>query len=79
MSAPEPGKKAAMSTETGDHSTCAQQLRDGMDGIDVTVSAAVPLIVGPYTTEPFACPHGTLFWIEPTSEQVAKWRAEEAG
>ena len=62
-----------------DHSTCAGQLRDSMaeEDIEVTVSTAPPLIRTEYTTDPFICPHGQPYWIEPTGEQIAKWRREK--
>lgn len=40
-------------------------------GIDVHVCTVPPLVAGPYTTDPFVCPHGTAYWIEPTGEQIA--------
>ena len=55
---------------------CADQLRTGMHPTEITVSTEPPLIDGPYTTAGFRCPHGTTYWIEPTSEQIAKWRSE---
>ena len=67
-----------MSAPVKPHETCAGQLREGMAPIEVTVSTAPPLVAGPYTTEPFTCPHGTTYWIEPTGEQVAQWRREGA-
>jgi hypothetical protein len=65
-------------SKTQDHSGCAGQLRDGMAALDteVTVSTEPPLIRGTYTVTPFTCPHGQPYWIEPTGEQIAKWRAE---
>lgn len=56
-----------------DHSTCAQSLRDEMAGVEITISTSKPLVVGPYTTDGFTCPHGTTYWIEPTGEQIAAW------
>lgn len=57
---------------------CSAVLRDGMVdmSVEATVSAAPPLIVTPYTTEAFICPHGVRYWLEPTSEQVAQWTAD---
>lgn len=57
---------------------CAAELRDGMRelGTDVTVSTSEPLVPGPYTTEPFMCPHGVTYWVEPTGEQIAEWVRE---
>lgn len=42
-------------------------------GTEITVSTAAPLVVGPYPTETFTCPHGARYWIAPTREQVAQW------
>lgn len=64
-----------MSANPGDHADCADLLRREAAelGLEVTVSARPPVVRGPYTTEPFACPHGTAYWIEPTGEQIARW------
>lgn len=58
-----------------DHAGCPDILRGASSelGVDVTVSAEPPLIRGPYTTHPYRCPHGSLYWIEPTGEQLAAW------
>ena len=63
---------------TAGHASCPEVLRSGMTdlGVEVTVSAAPPLVAGPYTTEGFRCPHGTAYWIEPTGEQIARWAEE---
>lgn len=55
------------------HAACADFLKTKAAGVglDVHVSTVPPLVAGPYTTEPFVCPHGTAFWIEPTGEQIA--------
>lgn len=57
------------------HLQCARELRDRMAviGADITVSEQPPIVTGPYTVEPFVCPHGVTFWIEPTGEQIAQW------
>lgn len=54
---------------------CGQLLIDNMAamGTEVTVSTAPPIIHGPYTVDPFRCPHGVTYWIEPTGEQIAAW------
>jgi hypothetical protein len=54
---------------------CAEELTGGMRdlGTEVTVSTVAPVVAGPYTTEPFTCPHGVAYWIEPTGEQIAAW------
>jgi hypothetical protein len=58
-----------------DHEGCSAELRDRMAamGIEVTVSTAPPIVPGDYVTDPFVCPHGTSFWLEPTGEQIAEW------
>lgn len=65
-------------------SECAEFLRSTMAagtsaqaGCEITVSTARPIIVGPYGVNGYTCPHGVEYWIEPTSEQIAKWA--EAG
>lgn len=57
------------------HRDCRAFLRDQMaaQGVEVVVSTAPPLIRTPYTTDGMVCPHGTPFWLEPTSEQIAAW------
>lgn len=59
-----------------DHQGCLDVLRDGMAPVEITISTAPPIVAGPYTTEPFTCPHGVTYWIEPTGEQIAQWVAE---
>jgi hypothetical protein len=62
-------------------SACADVLRDGMAaiaaadgrGCEVTVSTAPPLVANPYGIKQYECPHGTTYWIEPTSEQMMEW------
>jgi len=58
-----------------DHTACAQYIRDFFagEGIDATVSTAPPIVATPYTEPGMRCPHGTTFWFEPTSEQIAQW------
>jgi hypothetical protein len=58
---------------------CAEVLVGGMRdlGTEVTASTAAPAVAGPYTTEPFICPHGVAYWIEPTGEQIAEWARDE--
>ena len=59
-------------------SVCARVLIAGMamQGVEVTVSTAPPLVRSRYT-ERFPCPHGVTYWMEPTGEQYAAWA--EAG
>jgi hypothetical protein len=57
------------------HAGCRDYLRQEMAklGCEVTVSTAPPLIETPHRTEGCKCPHGTTYWIHPTSEQIAQW------
>jgi hypothetical protein len=57
------------------HENCRQVLKNmsAARGIEVTVSTEPPIICTPYTTDAFICPHGTRYWMEPTSEQIAEW------
>ena len=66
--------------EKRDHSTCADVLREVMAsrGVEITVSTEPPLVRNPYVTDPYSCPHKVLFWIEPTSEQIARWVKDAA-
>jgi hypothetical protein len=54
---------------------CAHVLITNMAamGAEVTVSTAPPIVHGRYTVDPFRCPHGVTYWIEPTGEQIAAW------
>lgn len=60
------------------HEQCRDDLSAGMArlGIDVVVSTAPPIIVGPLPAQGYTCPHGTEYWIEPTGEQRAQWRRD---
>lgn len=57
---------------------CRRVLVDGMAkrGIEVTVSTAPVLTVTPYDPSPITCPHGTTFWMQPTNEQIIRWRED---
>lgn len=61
-----------------DHKDCPGSLRANAarKGLDITVSTAPPLVAGPYTTKSLICPHGTIYWFEPTGEQIAEWVRE---
>ena len=71
-----------------DHDGCRDILRQalamacagaGIPGADLNISTAPPLVSAPpgqWQPMSCTCPHGTEFWIEPTGEQRAKWRAE---
>lgn len=62
---------------------CAQYIKDAMaaigeergDRCEVHVSTAAPLVQGPYETPGYECPHGTVYWVAPTGEQIADWAA----
>lgn len=64
-----------MTTPKPDHATCSRELIDRMAamGVEINVSELPPLVAGPYTTDPFICPHKVTYWIEPTGEQIAAW------
>lgn len=66
-----------MSVEPGptDHTGCREFLRRraAANGLDVTVSTAPPIVIGPYPPEGYKCPHGIQLWMEPTGEQIAEW------
>ena len=61
-----------------DHEGCREEVRSGMAdlGIEVTVSTAEPIIVGRYQAYGHICPHGTTYWVKPTSEQIAQWHRD---
>jgi hypothetical protein len=60
---------------------CRDLLKQQMaaKGIEVTISTAPPIIVSPYEEACFTCPHGTTYWMEPTSGQVAAWARDGGG
>ncbi|WP_409186693.1 hypothetical protein F9C11_21630 [Amycolatopsis sp. VS8301801F10] len=66
--------------ESANHKDCRQFLIDGMAklGVDATVSTEPPIVQSPYGENSFICPHGTRFWLEPTSEQIAQWAKDGA-
>lgn len=57
------------------HAECRQYVVAMMRwiGTDGHASTEPPIIQTPYTKPPFICPHGTRFWVEPTSDQIAQW------
>lgn len=57
------------------HAECAEYLRKTMAelGSEVTVSTLPPLVKTPYDHGGMVCPHGTTYYFEPTSEQIAAW------
>ena len=56
---------------------CADQLRDRMarNGCLVQISTDRSDLTGPYICRPYRCTHGTTYWVTPTEEQGALWRA----
>jgi NAD-dependent dihydropyrimidine dehydrogenase PreA subunit len=81
---PDSGRATSNHAAGIDHD-CAEQLRQSMRdlGEDATVSTERPVVATPYTYVDgricaFTCPHGVTFYLEPTSEQIAQWAAEEA-
>lgn len=64
--------------EAHDVEACRNVVRSAMAdlGVEVTVSTAPPIIDTPYDSSPMICPHGTTFYLAPTSEQIAKWAAD---
>jgi hypothetical protein len=61
-----------------DHADCPQAIAQefAAKGGEVTVSTARPLVAGPHSGDGFVCPHGTVYWVEPTGKQIARWAAE---
>ena len=67
------------------HGDCAQELQEswakvcaeegGSPPTEITISTEPPLVANPYITG-MQCPHGVKFWIEPTGDQIARWRKE---
>lgn len=45
-------------------------------GIDFTVSVLAVIAVGPWT-QVHQCPHGVIFTLEPTGDQIAKWAEDD--
>jgi hypothetical protein len=42
-------------------------------GIEATVSHLRPLVLTPYAQPGIRCPHGVVWFGEPTSDQIAAW------
>lgn len=64
---------------TQDHRECARFLKGLFiaKDIDVTVSELPPLVATGYEALNMHCPHGVMFYAEPTSEQRAVWARED--
>ena len=55
---------------------CLQFILDwfARDGVEVTVSTRPPLVASPYSAQGRqVCPHGVVWWCEPTKGQIAQW------
>lgn len=50
--------------------TCAMA---GVEEIEAHVTHVPPLVSSGYDLLAMRCPHGVLWYAEPTSEQIAKW------
>lgn len=57
--------------EDGCKDVCLNWFRER--GMDVTVTTAPPLIETGYEALDMYCPHGVLWYAEPTSEQRRDW------
>ena len=57
---------------------CRQVVLDAFakQGVDAVVSTAPPIIPTPYDPYVATCPHGVVFYAEPTGEQRAAWARE---
>jgi len=45
-------------------------------GVDAHVTHVPPLVRTPYKPLDMRCPHDVLWYVEPTSEQIAEWARE---
>lgn len=41
--------------------------------VDVTATAELPIVIGPFIPLSMRCPHGVVWYAEPTGEQRADW------
>lgn len=62
---------------THDDAACARVIVEAAAsrGGSITASTKPPLVAGPYAGDGFKCPHGVMYWVEPTGEQIARWAA----
>lgn len=66
-------------------SQCAEFIRTQLNEIaakhggtcESVVSTAPPIVDTGYEQYAYECPHGTVYWVEPTSEQMARWAADK--
>jgi hypothetical protein len=64
--------------EPHDIEACRSVIKDVMAdlGAEVTVSTLPLLRPSPYDPNPMSCPHGTVFYTQPTNEQILRWRRD---
>ena len=66
-------------TNGGKEPPCAVECRAVLEDhlriqhIEATISHLPPLVKTPYLPLDMLCPHGVLWYLEPTSEQIAEW------
>lgn len=72
----------AETADSGKVGTCGEECRavllEGFAkmGVEATVTLEPPIVPPRYEALDMRCPHGRLWFAEPTSEQIAKWAAE---
>lgn len=57
---------------------CRGRLLDFMAarGIECTVTVTPPLVAPRYEPLDMVCPHGRMWFMEPTGDQIARWNAD---
>lgn len=57
------------------HQKCTHVLNAGAaaSGMDVDITVRKPDSRGPIQPQGFECPHGILYWIMPTEDQMLDW------
>jgi hypothetical protein len=46
-------------------------------GVEVFATTAIPLTDSEYDYNPMSCPHGSVFYMQPTNDQILRWRQEQ--
>ena len=61
--------------EAACYSECAALVRGGLaeHGVDANVTSIPPIFESPYEQLGMRCPHGVLWYTEPTTQQQARW------
>lgn len=62
------------------HSECAQTILEAFDGLGGSCELyerdkPPEPKNGSYQPSGYACPHGTIYWVLPTDEQIQLWEA----